>query len=131
MIAAHSRRTPERSKRPMVLARCALGGLLLLNLVSCVEYAPRRPVAARAASPEVEILVPVPPPAPRAEIVPPPPRPREIVEWRPGRWHWDGREYVWRPGEWMERPHPAAVWIPGHWVERPRGWVFVPGRWRS
>jgi WXXGXW repeat (2 copies) len=37
----------------------------------------------------------------RVEVVPPPPR--ETVVWEPGRWHWDGRRYVWIGGHYVER----------------------------
>ena len=90
-------------------------------LTGCVVERPR-PVA--------EIVAPMPPPPPRYEVVPPPARPAEIVQWRPGHWHWDGRAYVWVPGEYIERPRPAAIWVPGHWDERGGRWVWVEGRWR-
>ena len=79
----------------------------------------------------VEVIAPRQPPAPRVEVIPPAPRPLDIVEWRPGRWHWDGREFVWVPGEWVEKPRREAHWVPGHWNERPNGtWVWVQGHWR-
>jgi len=93
-------------------------------LAGCVVEQPR-PTA------EVEVVAPREPPPLRAEVPPPPPRAPELVEWRPGRWHWDGREYVWVAGEWIERPHREARWVPGHWNHRPDGfWVWVPGHWR-
>lgn len=76
----------------------------------------------------VEVVAPRRPPPPRVEVIPPAPRP--ALAWRAGHWRWEGRDFVWVPGEWIERPHREARWIPGHWVERPRGWVWVAGRWR-
>ncbi len=109
---------------PVQLGRIVrLAGALLLAtaLTNCVVEE-RRPVA--------EIIAPTPPPPLRYEAVPPPPRPAEIIQWRPGRWHWDGREYVWVPGEYIERPRAAAVWVPGHWDPRGSSWVWIEGHWR-
>jgi hypothetical protein len=95
--------------------------LLAATLSGCVVEQPR---------PVVEVVAPRPPPPPRYEIAPPPSRPAEIVEWRPGHWHWDGREYVWIAGEYIERPRPTAAWVPGHWDDRGGRWVWVEGHWR-
>jgi hypothetical protein len=102
----------------------ALAATLVLAtaLTGCVVERSPRPVA--------EIVAPTAPPPPRYEVIPPPTRPAEIVQWRPGHWHWDGREYVWIGGEYIERPRPAAVWVPGHWDARGPRWVWVEGRWR-
>jgi hypothetical protein len=78
----------------------------------------------------VERVVPAPPPAVRYEAVPPPPGPVEVWVWQPGHWRWDGREYVWYPGRYAERPAHQAVWVQHQWVQRPTGWVFVEGHWR-
>ncbi len=79
----------------------------------------------------VEVVAPKPPPPPRVEVIPEPPRAREYVEWEPGHWHWDGREYRWIEGHYIERPHRQAVYVAGHWDERPNGtWVWVGPRWR-
>jgi hypothetical protein len=85
---------------------------------------------AERSRPVAEIVAPTAPPPPRYEVVPPPSRPAEIVQWRPGHWHWNGREYAWIGGEYIERPRPAAVWVPGHWDARGGRWVWIEGRWR-
>jgi YXWGXW repeat-containing protein len=95
--------------------------MLAASLTGCVVEE-RTPVA--------EIVAPMPPPPPRYEVVPPPPRPAETLAWRPGHWHWNGREYVWVHGGYMERPRPAATWDPGHWDDRGGRWVWVDGHWR-
>jgi hypothetical protein len=78
-----------------------------------------------------EVIAPRAPPPVRVEVVPEPTRPREVVQWEPGRWHWNGGEYVWVPGHYVERPRPEAVYVPGHWDERPNGrWVWIPAGWR-
>jgi hypothetical protein len=67
-----------------------------------------------------------PPPAPRMEPVPPPPR--ETLVWEPGRWHWDGRQYVWIGGHYVERV-VGRHWEPPHWTWDGRNWVWVGGHW--
>lgn len=51
------------------------------------------------------------------------------MAWNPGHWRWDGRDWIWVPGHYVERPHRAAVWVPGHWDARPGGWVWIAGHW--
>jgi hypothetical protein len=100
-----------------------ISAVLLGAVLSGCVVADRHPV--------VEALAPHrPPPPPRVEIVPAPPRPREFVEWRPGYWRWDGREYVWLSGSWIEKRRPVDSWAPGHWEERRDRWVWVEGGWR-
>ena len=100
--------------------------LPLLSLsAGCVVEEPRR-------GPVVEIVAPKPPPPVRYEVAPPlPPERVETVVWDPGHWHWNGRDWEWIPGHYVERPHREARWEPGHWAERPNGsWVWVEGHWR-
>lgn len=80
----------------------------------------------------VEIAAPKPPPPARYEVPPPPPPARaETAVWDPGRWRWDGHDWIWVPGHFIERPRREAQWEPGHWQERPNGgWVWVEGHWR-
>jgi hypothetical protein len=110
----------------MIVRFARVGGfacaLSLAGLVAGCVVQERRPA--------VEIVAPKPPPPVRYEVIPPPPRPAEFVEWRPGHWHWDGREYVWMGGEYIERPHPRAAWSAGHWEVRGDRWAWVEGRWR-
>jgi hypothetical protein len=110
-------RLSRRNLLPILAA-----AVLTASLAGCIVEQPRR--AGFAA----EVIVPTAPPPPRYEVIPTPPR--EFVEWRPGHWHWDGREYAWIPGEYVERPRREARWEPGHWAERPNGWVWVEGHWR-
>ena len=70
---------------------------------------------------------PHPPPPIRVEIPPPAPSPQAL--WRFGHWSWDGRQFVWNPGQYVERPSPTASWIPDHWEQRPEGWIRVDGQW--
>src|ERR1700759_5648422 len=78
-------------------------------------------------SPSIAAIAPHAPPPQRAEIPPRAPSPRAL--WRSGNWRWDGRQYVWLPGQYIERPSPAANWRPGYWQEGPDGWIWVEGQW--
>jgi WXXGXW repeat (2 copies) len=89
-----------------------------------VSAAPARPSAEIIAE---AIAAPRPPPPTRAEIPPPAPSPRAL--WQFGQWSWNGRQFVWSPGQYVERPSPTASWIPGYWEQRPEGWVRVDGQW--
>jgi hypothetical protein len=72
-------------------------------------------------------VVPIAPPAPQAEFPPPAPSPRYV--WEPGHWSWNGVQYFWDPGKYVERPMVSATHVPGHWEQRPSGWVWVDSRW--
>jgi len=98
------------------LFRSAGLGLIAAGLASCVVAPPPR-----------RAVVTVAPPPPRYEAPPPPPGERMV--WDPGRWQWDGREYRWVPGHYVERPDREARWVPGRWVARDGGWVWEEGHW--
>ncbi len=97
----------------------------VLTLAGCVvEPAPAPPPPPGAYA----VVAPVAPPPPRVEVIPVAPGPTHI--WAQGHWHWDGREYVWVSGRYLERPHYQAAWEPGHWEHRGYGWSWIPGHWR-
>ncbi len=50
--------------------------------------------------------------------------------WTSGYQRWDGRAYVWVPGQWLRPPRPRARWVAPHWVKSRGEWVFIEGRWR-
>ena len=50
--------------------------------------------------------------------------------WRPGFWDFDGMEYRWVAGQFLQRPDPTATWSPDRWEQRTFGWVFIPGHWQ-
>ena len=109
-----------------MLARFTKASAVALALLSggivsgCVVREPAGVVVATQAPPPV-----------RVEVVPEAPRSREFVEWEPGHWHWNGHEYVWIGGHYVDRPHREAVYVPGHWDERPNGtWAWIPPHWR-
>ncbi|UFN50998.1 hypothetical protein LPC08_10480 [Roseomonas sp. OT10] len=59
-----------------------------------------------------------------------PAAPPGAVVWQHGHWHWDGREYVWIPGRWIERPPVGEHFVPGRWAWGYSGWLWVPGHWQ-
>ena len=74
------------------------------------------------------IWIPAPPPAPIVEVRPVAPSGRHV--WVDGYHRWDGARFVWAPGRWERRPHPAAVWVDGHWARHRDGWYWVEGHWK-
>ena len=88
---------------------------------------------AQVQSPSQVIIAPNAPPPPRIETIPPPPSEEaRVMYWRPGHWAWDGMNWAWTPGTYVERPSAQAVWEPGHWVQQPSGgYVWVDGRWQG
>jgi hypothetical protein len=75
------------------------------------------------------VLAPYAPPTARAEY--PPPAPSPLAMWQPGYWSWNGSQYVWTPGQYVERPTPTANWMPGYWQQGSGGWTWVGGHWTS
>ena len=86
-----------------------------------------RPGPAYGEAAPVEVMAPRSPPPPRVEVVPT--APGEVYVWRPGYWHWNGRDFVWIAGHYIERPHRRAAWVADHWEPRAGHWVLVPGHW--
>jgi WXXGXW repeat (2 copies) len=93
------------------------------------QYGPTTLPAAPPSSAGATTLVAAPygPPPLRAENPPPPPSPMAI--WQPGRWSWDGGQYVWTSGHYAQRPTPTANWLPGYWQQGPSGWIWIEGHW--
>ena len=94
-------------------------------LAGCVQ--PMPPHANRVIYEDRIVEVPEPLPADRYEVVPPPPSERLV--WVKGHWKWEGFEWVWQPGHYIEKPHPEAFWKPGHYVQKSWGLVWIPGHW--
>ncbi|MGH7029545.1 MAG: hypothetical protein ACREE9_14500 [Stellaceae bacterium] len=74
-------------------------------------------------------MAPYAPPPPRAETPPPPPSP--LAMWQAGHWFWNGSQFIWTQGHYVERRSPTADWLPGSWQQGPRGWTWVAGHWIS
>ncbi len=69
------------------------------------------------------------PPIPpyQTEDVPLPPVSAVVVVWQPGHFDWDGANYQWVPGEWVERK--STTWLDGYWDETKPTPVWVPAHW--
>lgn len=68
-------------------------------------------------------------PATFAEDVPVPPTSPVAQIWRPGHYDWTGTEYVWIPGEWVERAGHSSLWQDGYWRESGSAEVWIPAHW--
>jgi WXXGXW repeat (2 copies) len=106
---------------PFALIGCAEEPTTVTTTTTTREVTTTGPVAR-------EVLVTRTPPEVRVEAETVSPGPGYV--WTRGYWRWNGADYVWMPGVWVERPRPAAVWVAGHWVRRPGGWVWIAGHWR-
>lgn len=112
-----------------------IGAAAVLSIValSACSTPPATPIQVSAAlpakAPADAVVAPKAPPPTRAEIPPPAPSPQAL--WRFGHWSWDGQQFVWNRGQYVERPWPSASWIPGYWEQRPEGWIRVDGQWTS
>ena len=58
-----------------------------------------------------------------------PPIPTEGDMWTPGYWAWNGYEYFWVPGTWIEPPQPGLLWTPGYWAFIGGVYAFHRGYW--
>ncbi len=90
---------------PTVFALC------LLTVGGCAATRPSHP--------------PIPPY--QTEDVPLPPVSAVVVVWQPGHFDWDGADYKWVPGEWVERK--STTWLDGYWDETKPTPVWVPAHW--
>jgi hypothetical protein len=67
-----------------------------------------------------------PPPLPEYDQ---PPIPAEGDIWTPGYWSWNGYEYFWVPGTWVEPPQRGLLWTPGYWAFVNGVYAFHRGYW--
>jgi hypothetical protein len=49
--------------------------------------------------------------------------------WSPGYWAWDGSDYYWVPGTWVEPPSSGMLWTPGYWNYQDGLYVWNDGYW--
>ncbi|WP_204259674.1 YXWGXW repeat-containing protein [Lichenicola cladoniae] len=54
--------------------------------------------------------------------------------WQPGGWNWNGYDYVWLPGRWVQKRavsrHVARpIYEPPHWQYDGDDWIWVPAHW--
>jgi hypothetical protein len=104
--------------------------------VQVITPAPVQPqviMAAPMPSESAVVIAPSAPPPPRVESIPPPPGVEsQAMFWRPGHWMWEGANWEWSPGQYVQRPQPQATWEPGHWAQQPSGgYVWIDGRWQG
>ncbi|MBV9655329.1 MAG: YXWGXW repeat-containing protein [Acetobacteraceae bacterium] len=90
----------------------AVFGTILLALTACAAS-----YTAPAVPPLVAERVPAPPPAPVPLI------------WQPGHYIWDGAQYRWSPGRWVDRAGHGTLWQDGYWQRHGRRYEWVPGHW--
>ena len=72
------------------------------------------------------VYLPAPPPSLEQGPNAPPAIPD--ATWTPGVWIWQGNQYAWRPGYWVN-PQPDWVWTPDQYSWTPNGYVFNRGYW--
>ena len=102
--------------------------LLLCLLISAGALA--APVASFADSHvSFGIGITVGPPAPPVVVAPAPMAPAPGYVWAPGYYAWNGYQYIWVTGRWIE-PRPGFVWVPDRWEHRGPYWHRVDGHWR-
>jgi hypothetical protein len=86
--------------------------------------------AAALAQAAVDINVAVnlaPPPIP---VYDQPPLPADGYLWTPGYWAWDGMDYYWVPGTWVQPPVSGLLWTPGYWGWNDSGsYAWNAGYW--
>src|ERR1700753_4284926 len=49
--------------------------------------------------------------------------------WTPGYWAWDGMDYYWVPGTWVEPPVNGMLWTPGYWAFKDGFCSCTDGYW--
>jgi hypothetical protein len=92
------------------------------------QYGSTAPVAEVPSNAGTTVIVaPYAPPPPQAET--PPLAPSALAMWQPGHWSWNGTQYSWISGYYVERPSPNANWTPGYWQQGSAGWTWVNGYW--
>jgi hypothetical protein len=52
------------------------------------------------------------------------------AQWVEGHWEWDGYQYVWIDGYWIE-PRAGYSFVQPRWEQRGSGHVYVEGGWRD
>ncbi|NOY90222.1 MAG: BcpO-related WXXGXW repeat protein [Deltaproteobacteria bacterium] len=70
------------------------------------------------------------PPARRATVAVRPAAPVSGAVWVQGQWQWNGAQYVWTEGYWLQ-PRAGSVYVQPRWQRRGRGYVYVQGAWRG
>jgi hypothetical protein len=98
-------------------------------LVSCIMAALAVVAVPVTSFAQVAVSVTVnaaPPPLPVYEQ---PPCPAAGFVWAPGYWAWDGDDYYWVPGTWVEAPAVGLLWTPGWWGWQGGEYLWHAGYW--
>ena len=111
-------------------------GLLALSS-GCYATVRTRPVYVQPVATATVATAPAPqgvvvyqaPPAPRATVAVRPAAPVQGAVWVQGHWQWNGAQYIWVQGSWLQ-PRAGAVYVQPRWERRGRGYVYVQGTWR-
>src|SRR5262245_3009931 len=78
--------------------------------------------------PSAAPVVPKQPPAPIEELPPEQKPAGKQVQWIPGYYQWELKDFLWVSGCWRVSP-PGKVWLPGRWQQVSGGWQWVSGCW--
>jgi hypothetical protein len=49
--------------------------------------------------------------------------------WTPGYWAWDGNNYYWVDGNWVQSPEVGFLWTPGYWGWGGDAYLYHEGYW--
>ncbi len=94
---------------------------LLTLLMLCAA-----PILSRAA---VDVNVSVNFAPPEIPVYEQPPLPDPGYLFVPGYWAWDGTDYYWVPGTWVEPPVGGMLWTPGYWGYQDGFYAWNDGYW--
>jgi hypothetical protein len=101
-----------------------VSGIFYTCVLACAWVVAARPAMAGV---DVGISVNIAPPALPVYAQPPVPEPGYL--WTPGYWAWDGSDYYWVPGTWVEPPESDYLWTPGYWGWNDGLYVWNAGYW--
>ncbi len=96
-----------------VRSSAALPALCLLLLEACAAAYPLHP----------------PVPQIPAEQVSAPPPSSAVLIWQPGHFDWNGIDYAWIPGKWVDRAGHGTLWQDGYWQQSGQTSVWIPAHW--
>jgi len=118
----------------MVRRLLFLGVLVVsaLSLSGCFARVRTRPVYAGAtvqAGYAPGVVVYDAPPQPQVVVNTPPPAPYQGAVWVQGHWQWNGAQYIWMDGTYIQ-PRVGHVYVQPRWQRRGTGYVYVQGNWR-
>jgi hypothetical protein len=72
------------------------------------QYGSTAPVAEAPSNAGTTTVTVAPIAPPPAQVETPPPAPSPLAMWQPGHWSWNGSQYFWTSGHYVERPSPSA-----------------------